>query len=132
MIHRLDHHENGKKSHHKALYGSVIMTTINALSEQRNMNDRFEKMLVDATGQGFFIESMVASDFSAFLRLNFEANLSLSLRVYVREQNKDAIYLTYWDNQLRETTSMDTEIGWLSVHVDAIKHFMLKQKRERA
>jgi hypothetical protein len=75
---------------------------------------------------------MVASDFSAFLRLNFEANLSLSLRVYVREQNKDAIYLTYWDNQLRETTSMDTEIGWLSVHVDAIKHFMLKQKRERA
>lgn len=108
------------------------MTTISALSEQRNMNDRFEKMLVEATGQGFFIESMVASDFSAFLRLNFEANLSLSLRVYVREQNKDAIYLTYWDNQLRETTSMDTEIGWLSVHVDAIKHFMLKQKRERA
>ena len=50
----------------------------------------------------------------------------------MREQNKDAIYLTYWDNQLRETTSMDTEIGWLSVHVDAIKHFMLKQKRERA
>ena len=112
--------------------GHAHPALINALTEQRNMNDRFEKMIVEATGQGFFIESMVASDFSAFLRLNFEANLSLSLRVYIREQNKDAIYLTYWDNQLRETTSMDTEIGWLSVHVDAIKHFMLKQKRERA
>lgn len=108
------------------------MTSINALSEQRNMNDRFEKMIVEATQQGFFVESMVVSDYSAFLRLNFEANLSMSLRLYVREQNNDAIYLTYWDNQLRETISMDTEIGWLSVHVDAIKVFMLKQKRARA
>ena len=75
---------------------------------------------------------MVATDFSAFLRLNFEANLSMSLRVYIRESNNDAIYLTYWDNIARETVSMDTEIGWLNVHVDAIKVFMLKQKRARA
>ena len=108
------------------------MTTLNAYSELRNMNDRFEKMLVEATQLGFYIESMVATDFSAFLRLNFESNLSMSLRVYIREQNKDALYLTYWDNQLRETSAMDTEIGWLSVHVDAIKVFMLNQKRSKA
>tara|TARA_B100000575_G_scaffold247727_1_gene213312 strand:- start:189 stop:512 length:324 start_codon:yes stop_codon:yes gene_type:complete len=105
------------------------MTTIRAFSELRNMNDRFEKMLSEATQAGFFIESMVATDFSAFLRLNFEENLSMSLRVYIRENHKDAIYLTYWDHQLREITTMDTEIGWLSVHVDAIKVFMLKHKR---
>ena len=105
------------------------MTTIKAFSELRDMNDRFEKTLIEATQLGFFIESMVASDFSAFLRLNFEENLSMSLRVVIRENSKDAIYLTYWDHQLRETTSMDTETGWLNVHVDAVKVFMLKQKR---
>jgi|TARA_X000000950_G_scaffold106947_1_gene134737 hypothetical protein len=108
------------------------MNTVSAYSEARNMNDRFERMLIESTQLGFFIESMVATDFSAFLRLNFEANLSMSLRVYIRESNNDAIYLTYWDNIARETVSMDTEIGWLNVHVDAIKVFMLKQKRVRA